>query len=125
MEDRELDAEERRCSERLTAVIKVAFRDLGRPEETFQDVTRNLSEGGVFIETSVVLPLGTPLLVEVRFEGAYAPVAIDGEIIRVEGEMSSQDVVAMRRVVGIAVRFREGQSRSINRLIKLVKEGVI
>ena len=109
---------ERRDSERLLVELNVSFCDLGRPEESFEDVARNLSEGGVFIETSVGLPLGTPLQLEVRFGPGKPSVVVNGEVIRVEAEMGVTGSTQERRVVGLAIHFQPGQTKAVERLIR-------
>lgn len=110
---------ERRRSPRWTVELAVAFRHLGRPDESHEDVVRNLSEGGVFIETSVGLPLGTPLAIEVALEDPPGRdvVTVEGEVVRVEWQVGRTGSTEERTARGLAVAFVPGQERVVNRLL--------
>lgn len=103
-----VEERERRRSARQLVELSVHFRHLGRPEETYEDIARNISMGGVFIETSVGLPLGTPLWAEISFEGDTPPVTVEGEVVRVE-EQAVTCAKGEPPVRGLAVEFRPGQ----------------
>lgn len=100
---------ERRRSRRFRVELSVAFRHLGRPEETFAELARDISEGGVFIETSVGLPVGTPVAVEVLGVPGGRPVTVDGEVVRVEWNAGNTGSTVENGDRGLAVEFRSGQ----------------
>lgn len=118
------ESDERRTGPRVLARMSVLLRDLSFPEETFEEETRDISEGGVFIETAVELALGTPLQIEVRFNNMFAPQVFDGEIIRIETTMEHEGPQGRRLVEGFAVRFRAGQSRAVKRWLDRAQKGV-
>ena len=102
------DERERRHAPRLPVELDVSVRDLGRPEESREAVLRNIGVGGVFIETSVGLPLGTAVQLDVEVDGEK--VSVEGQVIRVEWQSGRSGASAERRVRGLAVEFRPGQS---------------
>ena len=101
--------DERRRAPRLPVELSVAFRDLGRPEESHADLVRNISAGGVFIETSVGLPVGTAVAVGIQLDPRGRSIELEGEVVRVEWQSGTTGSRSERRVQGLAVLFRPGQ----------------
>ena len=77
---------ERRESPRVLVELRVEFRHLGRPTETYADIIRNLSQGGVFLDTSVGLPVNTEVELEVSPGPGARPIRLTAEVVRVEEE---------------------------------------
>lgn len=103
------EGRERRRTRRFQVELSVAFRHLGRPEENFAELARNISEGGVFIETSVGLPIGTPLALEILGVPGGRPITIEGEVVRVEWNAGNTGSTIENGERGLAVEFRPGQ----------------
>lgn len=115
------DDRERRESTRLEVELSVEVRHLGRPDESFADVTRDLGAGGLFIDTTVGLPLGTPVSIEVTVGDGGRPITVEGEVVRVECQTGMTGSKADRRVCGLAISF-EPKQRSVAKLLERVSK---
>ena len=62
---------ERRKHPRLMISVEVSF---GSGHHFYAGHTRDVSAGGLFIETDVAIPVGTELTVDLRIPGMHAPV---------------------------------------------------
>lgn len=113
------DESERRQAPRFAVELRVAVRHLGRPDETHEETIRNISSGGVFIDTSVGLPPGTPVGLDVVLDEDTVPV--EGEVVRVEWEAERGSEGPSR---GIAIAFRPGQDAVIERLVAKVRRAM-
>lgn len=115
------EVKERRSSPRLAVELRVEFRHLGRPNETYADLSRNLSQGGVFLDTSVVLPLGTEIDLEVSPGPGSRPIVLRAEVVRVEEEPVTTGSRITARVRGMALRFKNVDAGEISRLMSLAR----
>lgn len=114
------DGTERREWPRFPVKMAVELRHLGRPDESVEDLARNLSAGGVFVETSVVFEPGTAVEVEVRGRG-NTEVALKALVVRVESEPSEIGSTRRNPVRGMALRFFEASPEQIEELTQLGK----
>lgn len=112
---------ERREARRFPVELHVEFRHLGRPAESYADVSRDLSRGGVFLATSVGLPVGTVVSLMVS-PGPQSPfISLHAEVVRVEHENvgTASRVTAPAR--GMALRFLPDHQGEVDRLIALAQ----
>ncbi|MCK6544294.1 PilZ domain-containing protein [Myxococcota bacterium] len=113
---------ERRKSPRLRVELHVEFRHLGRPNETYADICRNLSTGGVFLDTTVGLELGTEVDLEIAPGPGVRPIKMRAEVVRVEEEPVSTGSKVTTRTRGMALRFVDAESNEITRLLTLATQ---
>jgi hypothetical protein len=113
---------ERRRSPRLPVELHVEFRHLGRPHETYADICKNLSAGGVFLDTTVGLELGTEVDLEIAPGPGVKPIKMRAEVVRVEEEPVSTGSKVTTRTRGMALRFLESDSNEIARLLTLANQ---
>lgn len=114
-------ADERRRAPRTPVELRVEFRHLGRPNETYGDIVRNLSEGGVFLDSSVGLPLGTTVDLEISPGPGASAIRISGEVVRVEEEPVGTGSRVTARTRGMALRFVKADPGEVNRLLGLAR----
>lgn len=114
---------ERRKSPRLPVELHVEFRHLGRPSETYGDICRNLSAGGVFLDTTVGLELGTEVALEIAPGPGMRPIKMRAEVIRVEEEPVTTGSKVTTRTRGMALRFLEDcDPNEVQRLLTLANQ---
>ena len=68
---------ERRRAVRLPAEVKVDYRTVG---SFITDYSRNLSQGGTFVNTSMPLPVGARVRLRLTLPGRDLPFALDGVV---------------------------------------------
>src|SRR4051794_26812624 len=116
------DRDERRQAPRLPVEIRVEFKHLGRPQDSFAELSRDISSGGCFVKTSVGLELGTELALEiVRGPGAQ-PISMRAEVVRVEEEPGETGSKATTRTKGMALRFLASNGSQLTRLMNLADQ---
>jgi uncharacterized protein (TIGR02266 family) len=115
---------DRRKSVRLPVELHVEFRHLGRPSEGYADISRNISAGGVFIDTTVGLELGTEVALEIAPGPGVRPIKMRAEVVRVEEEPVSTGSKVTARARGMALRFKESDPNELNRLLTLARQMV-
>ncbi len=113
------DGGDRRKSPRLPVELHVEFRHLGRPSETYAEISRNLSTGGVFLETTVALELGTEVSLEIAPGPGTRAIRMRAEVIRVEEEPVSTGSKVTTRTRGMALRFLDSDPSEVQRLMAL------
>lgn len=118
MADSEAD---RRRSPRTPVELRVEFRHLGRPSESYADIIRNLSQGGVFLGSSVVLPLGTQVELEVSPGPGARAIRLRGSVVRVEEEPVGTGSRVTARTRGMALEFVDPDPGELNRLMGLAR----
>ncbi len=69
---------ERRRARRVPVQIQIRYKTA---DGFFQDYIRNLSLGGIFIETEKPLPMNTKLKVEFRLPEMRAPITASGMVV--------------------------------------------
>ena len=116
------DGDDRRRAPRLPVELHVEFRHLGRPAETYAEVARNLSAGGAFIDTSVGLPVGTEVALEITPGRGAKPIRMRAEVMRVEEEVVSTGSRVTARVRGMGLRFLDSEPSEVARLLSLSKQ---
>ncbi|MEQ8278135.1 MAG: PilZ domain-containing protein [Deltaproteobacteria bacterium] len=115
------DGVERRQSPRLPVELHVEFRHLGRPSESYAEISRNLSTGGVFLDTTVVLELGTEVALEIAPGPGTRPIRMRAEVVRVEEEPVATGSRVTTRTRGMALQFLDSDPHEIQRLVTLAQ----
>ena len=72
-----MSSSENRKSPRLPADVKVDYRTVG---SFITDYTRNISQGGIFIRTSLPLDVGERVRLRLTLPDGDAPFALDGVV---------------------------------------------
>lgn len=98
------------------------FRHLGRPKAPTGELSRDISAGGLFVATSVGLPLGTQVELEIAPGPSAKPIRVQAEVVRVEEEPGVTGSRATMRTKGMALRFTDGSAQEIQRLLSLARE---
>lgn len=115
---------ERRQSPRFAVDLRVEFRHLGRPQDSYADVARDISAGGLFVDTTVALEIGTELALEVTPGPASAPINFRAVVVRVEEQAGETGSKATTRTRGMALRFVDSPDRNpeLARLVGLAQQ---
>ena len=71
---------ERRRTERTDLIVRV---DYGTVDELFSEFTRDINEGGLFIETERPRPTGTEVVLHFNLPGTDRTVKTTGMVVRV------------------------------------------
>lgn len=116
------DDVDRRRSPRLPVELHVEFRHLGRPSDTYAEISRNLSAGGVFLDTTVVLEMGTEVALEIAPGPGTRPIRMRAEVVRVEEEPVSTGSRVTTRTRGMALRFLDSEPHEVQRLLTLAEQ---
>jgi uncharacterized protein (TIGR02266 family) len=90
-------AVERRRSERAPVVVQIEYSTV---DALFSDFTRNINEGGIFVETDEPIPLDQKVDLKLRLPGSSDLVHVSGRVVRVESTTTSGPG-------GIAIEFGE------------------
>lgn len=75
-----LDSSDRRRSARSPLTVRV---DYGTVDELFSEFTRDINEGGLFIETDKPLELGTEVAMQFQLPGSRDPLQTVGRVVHV------------------------------------------
>jgi uncharacterized protein (TIGR02266 family) len=108
-------AVERRRSERAPVTVRIEYATV---DALFSDFTRNINEGGIFVETDEPIPLDEKVELRLRLPGTPELVHARGRVVRVEpaGEGSA---------AGIAIEFEQldGAARElINQAVRGLRQ---
>jgi uncharacterized protein (TIGR02266 family) len=76
----DLDAMDRRRSDRAELIVRV---DYSTVDELFSEFTRDVNEGGLFIETEKPRPAGTEVSLHFNLPGSDRTVTTTGLVVRV------------------------------------------
>ena len=84
LDDREVDADEndtnRRRADRAGVTVRIDYATI---DEIFSEFTRDISEGGVFIETDKPHPLGTEVAMQFHLSEGREVLKTLGRVVRV------------------------------------------
>jgi uncharacterized protein (TIGR02266 family) len=94
------EGRERRRSNRVPVEIQIQYETA---DGFFQDYIRNLSLGGIFIETSKPLPTNTKLKVQFSLPEISDPIVADGVVVHTLRLGQTQNP----SVSGMGIRFSE------------------
>ena len=95
-------AVERRRSGRAPVVVQIEYSTV---DALFSDFTRNINEGGIFVETEEAIPLDEKVDLKLRLPGSRDVVHAEGRVVRVEQATATS-------AGGIAVEFGQLDSRA-------------
>ena len=70
---------ERRRSERTPVVVRIEYETV---DALFSEFTRNINEGGVFIETDTPAPLDSVVQLQFQLPGSRNPLKVNGRVVR-------------------------------------------
>jgi uncharacterized protein (TIGR02266 family) len=105
----------------VEAELRVQIEDVRRPGSSFADVLRNASEGGVFVATSVTLPIGTPVLLRVDPGIRRRPIELRARVVRVHEDPGETGSLATDRDRGMALAFEESDDEALERYLGWVR----
>ena len=71
---------ERRRSERTPVVVRIEYETV---DALFSEFTRNINEGGVFIETDTPAELDSAVLLQFQLPGSREPLKVSGRVVRI------------------------------------------
>ena len=97
-----LAAVERRRTDRAPVVVRIEYATV---DALFSDFTRNINEGGIFVETEEAIPLDEKVDLKLRLPGSEEVVNAKGRVVRVEPASPSS-------AGGIAVEFDQLDARA-------------
>ncbi len=110
-----MNEQDRRAHPRHDLSLRVHWPDGGVEEPAF---TENVSEGGLFVQTSRTAAPGERLRLELSFPDLLAPAEVEAEVVRTRS--ASEEAPA-----GLAVRVRETDPRSraiLQRIARAVED---
>lgn len=115
---------ERRKAERYAVDLRVEFRHLGRPDDTYADLTRDISAGGIFVDTTVGLEIGTEVALEITPGNSGTPIQVRAKVVRVEEQQGETGSKATTRTRGMALRFVDpiDTNPDLARLVSLAQQ---
>jgi len=90
-------AVERRRTERAPVVVRIEYATV---DALFSDFTRNINEGGIFVETDDAIPLDEKVELKLRLPGSDEVVHVTGRVVRIEPATNGQPG-------GIAIEFEQ------------------
>ena len=80
-------APERRRSKRAEFIVRVGYATV---DEFFSDFSRDINEGGLFIETDFPCPLGTEVSLSFQLPGTDETIETRGRVVREASETLDQ-----------------------------------
>jgi DNA repair protein RadC len=90
-------AVERRRAERAPVTVRIEYSTV---DALFSDFTRDVNEGGIFVETDEAVPLDEKVELKLRLPGSAEVVHARGRVVRVEPATQSS-------AAGIAIEFEQ------------------
>lgn len=105
---------ERRRAPRAPLTVRVEY---GTVDAFFSDFSRNLNEGGIFVETDQPLTLEERVFLKFRLPGESKPVQVTGRVVRISTGAAGEPR-------GMAVEFdalAPGDRRRIDELVRALR----
>ena len=102
---------ERRRSQRAPVTVRIEYSTV---DALFSDFTRNINEGGIFVETEESIPLDEKVELKLRLPGSSEIIHARGRVVRVEPATPTSSG-------GVAIEFEQldGEAReAINRAVR-------
>lgn len=106
-------ATEQRRSPRIPADVKVDYRTVG---SFITDYTRNISKGGLFVQTSLPLEVGERVRLRLTLPGGDAPFGLDG-VVKWVSTLRDKD----KHAPGMGIEFVDFDEHTKQRLEALVR----
>jgi uncharacterized protein (TIGR02266 family) len=91
VDDSEADGSDRRRSDRTDLLVRVEYSTI---DEIFSEFTRDINEGGLFIETEKLRPTGTEVALRFNLPGNEEPMQTLGRVVWVRSA-TDQDPAGM------------------------------
>ena len=113
-EDDSLEGADRRRTERSTVTVRI---DYSTVDEMFSEFTRDINEGGLFIETAKLVPAGTEVSMQFHLPGSDEVLQTIGRVVRV----SSGPSVSAGASSGMGVEFDELTSEDRLKIDRIVR----
>lgn len=106
--------DEQRTSRRIRTTLKASIQQLGKSTQTFEEITRDLSGGGAFLETDAKAKVGDrfELVLDTR-EPNQDALRLQAEVVRVEG----------RPRAGLAIRFLDTSPEQLFQIALILEKG--
>lgn len=100
--------EDRRQTTRAPVTVRIEYETV---DSLFSEFTRNINEGGVFIETEKPLGLDEQVQLQFHLPAGAEPVKVSGRVVRVEQtgmgiEFDELDRAARERINRLVVQLR-------------------
>ena len=119
-------SEERRRHPRASIELQVEY---DRLNSFFADYTRNICQGGTFVETDEPLEVGTEAMFVLSAPGLPEPLSLRGRVVwNSRGEQPPPPEVQGSGVPGMGIRFiydGDGQRRAIEETVgRLIKDNL-
>jgi uncharacterized protein (TIGR02266 family) len=102
---------ERRRSARAQFLVRV---DYSTVDEMFSEFTRDINEGGLFIETDNPRPAGTMVSMQFNLPGSDEPIRTEGMVVRVSDGSDGGNP-------GMGIEFEELEGADRKRIDQLVR----
>lgn len=112
---------ERREYPRISAELHVEFSHLGGAEASHAEVAENISSGGVFLRTSVVLPVGTVMSLTISPGPSQPPIRLEAEVVRTVTTSGTTGSVAEASPYGMGLKFLDAPGDAIDRLLAVAR----
>lgn len=107
----DLAAEERRRFKRAELVVRIEYSTI---DDLFSEFTRDINEGGVFIETEDPQRIGTTVDLQFHLPGSTDPVKAAGVVVRISNGSDGEPI-------GMAVEFDSLPSATRERINDLIR----
>ena len=107
---------ERRRSPRSPLEVRVDYTTV---DAFFSEFTRDINEGGIFIETETPPALESSVSLRLRLPGSDEPIKIGGRVVRVSDGRAGEPP-------GMAIEFENldaGARRRIDQLVRALRSG--
>lgn len=111
IEDPEMDDSERRRSGRSDLLVRVEYSTV---DEIFSEFTRDINEGGLFIETEKPRPTGTEVSLRFNLPGNVAPMQTVGRVVWVRSATDQEPA-------GMGIEFDELTDEDRDRINGMVR----
>ncbi|MCH7867712.1 MAG: TIGR02266 family protein [Myxococcales bacterium] len=111
IEDAEMDDSERRRSGRSDLLVRVEYSTV---DEIFSEFTRDINEGGLFIETEKPRPTGTEVSLRFNLPGNVAPMQTVGRVVWVRSATDQEPA-------GMGIEFDELTDEDRDRINGMVR----
>lgn len=112
------DAEERRRANRARVTVRI---DYATVDEMFSEFTRDINEGGLFIETEKPHQAGTEVSMQFHLPGSREVLQTVGRVVRVSNG-------AVGLPAGMGIEFDEltpDDRGKIDRIVRALRSGVV
>jgi uncharacterized protein (TIGR02266 family) len=107
-------AVERRRSERAPVTVRIEYATV---DALFSDFTRNINEGGIFVETEEDIPIDEKVDLKLRLPGSSEIIHARGRVVRIEPATATSSG-------GIAIEFEQldhAAREAINRAVRSLR----